>query len=169
MLAYNKNWIADDGDVAETGDLFDERQQLFGPQRAVEAEGRQRVMPDGGKEGFQGLACERPAGPVAGRDRYDDGKAFRYAADGVQGGLGVERVETRFDEQQVDATFDEGFDLFLIDGGQVVERQRPAGAVSQVGRQGQRLGRRPDAAGDPDLAARPVGFAAGDARAGACV
>ena len=131
--------IADHGHFAEPGHLFDERQELFRTERTVEAEGRERIMTDGCVKGIQRLAGKDSSGTVSRRHRNDDGKSRSHLRYGIQGSLGIKRVETGFNEQQVDAALDEGFHLFPIDIGQYIERQRAGSPACQVGGQGQRF------------------------------
>ena len=74
-------------------------------------------------------------------------------ADGDQRGLGVERVEDGFDQQQVDAAGDEGAHLLRVGGLHLVEGDDAEAGIVGVGRVGERDGERPDGAGDEALAA----------------
>ena len=160
--------IADDGDFAESGHAFDERNQFFRTQRAVEAERSEGIMPDGCIEGFECLAGERASVPVARRDRHDDGEAGCHLRRGIEDGFRVERVETGLDEQQVDAAFDKGSDLFAVNRRHLVEREGTGCGIGYIGTECQRFGCRADAAGDPHRARGGICLPAGDAGAFPC-
>ena len=124
--------IADDRYLAELRRVFNQRDQFCRTQRAVQTECRKGIMPDCAIEGFQGLSCQRTAGPVCRRHGNDDGKAIRGLGNGEQGGFGIERVDTGLDEQEVHTFFDEGFHLFEINGGQLVESKGAGGGISHI-------------------------------------
>ena len=64
------------------------------------------------------------------------------------GGLGVERVEDRLDEDDVDAAAQERLDLLLIRIGEARERDGPVARVLDLGRQRERHVGGPDRSGD---------------------
>ena len=82
-------------------------------------------------------------------------------ADGDEGGLGVERVEDGFDEEQVGAAGDEGADLLGVGGLDLVEGDDAEAGVVGVGRVRERDGERADGSGDEALAAGLVADAVG--------
>ena len=82
-------------------------------------------------------------------------------ADGDERGLGVERVEDGFDEQQIDAAGDERAHLLGVGGLDLVEGDDAEAGVVGVGRVGERDGERPDGAGDEALTAGRVADAVG--------
>ena len=106
---------------------------------------------------------DRVAGQVAARqigeghrqhDRQRRGRApARPRSAAMIAGLGVERVEHRLDQDEVDAALDQRVDLLAIDRLQRVEIDLAKARIVDVGRQRQRLVGRPDRAGDP---ARPA-------------
>ena len=65
-----------------------------------------------------GLAAQNAAGGIRHRAADDEGQAFagvfKKFVDGEQRGFGVERVENRFNQEQIGATFNQGFHLFVI-------------------------------------------------------
>ena len=76
-------------------------------------------------------------------------------AGGRDRGLGVEGVEDRLDQQQVDAAIGQRLDLLGVRRVDVVERDRAVRRVLDARRQGKRDVERPDRAGD-ETAARLV-------------
>ena len=80
-------------------------------------------------------------------------------ADGDEGGLGVEGIEDGFDEQEVDAAGDEGANLVLVGGLDLVEGDDAEACVVGVGGVGERDGERADGSGDEALAVGCVGEA----------
>src|SRR6185369_2973095 len=65
----------------------------------------------------------------------------------------VERVEDRLDQNEIDAALDESIDLLAIDRLHLVEVDLPEGGIVDVGRERQRLVRRPERTRDPALLA----------------
>ncbi len=158
--------VADYGEVADMGEVFNQRHQTFCTQRTVEAEGQEGIMPDGGQEGFDRLAGQGPSGAVAGRDGDDGREAGTHLRKRVQRGFRVEGIETGLDEDQVGAAFDKRCYLFAVHFRHLVEGQRLGGFFGQVGAQCQRFRRGSDTAGYPDLSPASqglVGLPPGDA------
>ena len=64
------------------------------------------------------MSGKRAAGLIGDRYGDDDGEAlvqrFLEIFDRVEAGLEVERVEDRLGQEQIDAAFDEGFDLCVV-------------------------------------------------------
>ena len=91
--------------------------------------------------------------------------------DGVDRGLGVERVEDRLDQQHVDRSVEQPPDLFCVRDAQVVERHGAVPGIRDVWRDRRCPVRRTDGAGDEPppavLAFGHEGGVAGDRRAGA--
>ena len=143
--------VADYGEVADMGEVFNQRHQTFCTQRTVEAEGQEGIMPDGGQEGFDRLAGQGPSGTVAGRNGDDSREAGTYLRERVQRCFRIEGIETGLDEDQIGAAFDESGYLFAVHLRHLVESQRLSGFFGQVCAQCQRFRRRSDAAGYPDL------------------
>ena len=78
------------------------------------------------------------------------GAGFR---DRVDRGLGVERVEDGFDQQQVRAAVDQAFDLLAIGGAQLVEADGAEAGIAHVRRDRRRAVGRAERAGDETAAA----------------
>ena len=93
---------------------------------------------------------------------------LEVAGDGEDGGLGVERVEDRLDQQQVDAAVDQTAGRFGVGRDQLVEGDVAVAGIVDVGRDAKRSGwsgrarrRRSAAAADPG---RSIASAASRAR-----
>ena len=107
---------------------------------------------------------------TSGRDVGIRDSGFEDLLDRDQRRLGVERVEDRLDQEQIDAAVDQPADLLGVRLAHLVECRRPERRVADVRRNRERPVHRPDRAGDePRLvgrAGRPlVARAAGQARA----
>ena len=79
-------------------------------------------------------------------------RLFQFG-DGVERGLGVQRVEDGLDQQDVDAAFEQGRRLFGIGDLEIVERDRAEARIVDVGRQRRGAVGRPDRAGNEARAA----------------
>ena len=110
------------GDAADVGDM---RAQIFGAERAVEADGDRFGVAHRIPERLGQLPGEQAAGFVgdgAGdHHRHVDAAGFRDFSDRVERRLGVERIEDGFHQQQVGAAIQQAVDLLAIGGAQVVE------------------------------------------------
>ena len=135
----------------------------FRPQRAVDPHAEQFGVLDGDREGLQGLAGEGPAAAVG--DRHGDHHrqappgGLEALLDGEQAGLEVEGVEDGLGQQKVDAPFDQGGDLLAVGRGELVEGDRPVVRVVGIGGEGGGAVGGPDRAGHE---AGPVPAALGD-------
>ncbi len=157
-------------------DLGQERPQRLRAQGAVQAEGGRIGVAQRDPERLGGLAGQRAAAGI------DDGAgdphrhvrraaALEQLAHGEHGGLGVERVEDRLDEQQVGPAVEQRLGLFGVRGDQLDEGDVAPPGVVHVGRNRagpvggrQRAGHEPRAVGRPP---RPVvGGLAGQAGRG---
>ena len=154
--------VADDRYVAEGGDFLHQRQESVGPERTIHAEGRQRIMPHGGVERLQRLPRQRSPALVAHAYRHDDGESFLHRLHRIQRCLHVQRVERRFDEQQVHAALDESLDLLAVARRHLIETVRPFCRPGNVRCQRQGLGSRTDAARHPYFPGDLVGRSAGE-------
>ena len=123
------------GDAADVGDMG---AQVFGAERAVEADGGGPGVPHRIPERFRQLARQQAAGFVgdgAGDHHgHVDAAGFGDLGDGVERGLGVQRVEDGFDQQQVGAAVEQAVDLLAIGLAQVVEGDGAVAGVGDVGR-----------------------------------
>jgi hypothetical protein len=130
----------------------EEGPHLAGPQRAVDPHREWLRVGDRSPEGFDGLAREGAAAPVADghRDhqRELDALLFEDLERGDDRGLGVQGVEDGLDQQDVDASLDQSADLLGVGLPQHVERHVSERRVVDVLRDRQGLVRRADRTGD---------------------
>ena len=161
--------------VGVAPDVGDVGPHLGRTQRAVEADRERCGVPHRMPERGWRLPGEQPTRPVGDRagdhDRDDGATLRRQLGDGVDRGLGVERVEDRLDQQHVDRSVEQPTDLLGVRRAQVVERHGPEAGIRHVRRDRRRPVRRSDGAGDepppPVFAFGHQGGVAGDGRAGA--
>ena len=94
------------------------RAHFLGAERAVEADGERLGVAHRIPERGRRLAGQHAAGTVgdgAGdHHRHVDAALLADLGDGVDRGLGVERVEDRLDQQQIDAAVDQAARLLAI-------------------------------------------------------
>ena len=133
--------------------------QVLGAERAVEADGGGPGVFYRIPERFRQLPGQQAAGFISdgARDHhgYVDVTLFADFGDGVEGGLGVQRVEDGFDQQQIGAAVQKAVDLFAIGFAQIVEGDGAVAGVGHVGRDRRRAVGRTERAGDE---ARPAVF-----------
>ena len=160
------------GTAREGCHLLNQRAHLVGSQRAVKAEGGERIVAYRRVKSLQSLPRKGASTAVAHRSRNDKreasvgrkpvGDAFirheilvvKQAFEGVNGGFGVERVEACLQEEYVCAALDEALDLFGVGLGHLVERHGARRRVVNDGRKRERLRRRPHASGHIHLPPR---------------
>jgi hypothetical protein len=144
--------VARDAAGRDAGELGDVGAHLDGAERAVDADRERIRVGDRAPEGVDRLARERARGGVGDRDGDHDGQAeatrLEDLVDRDEGGLRVQRVEDRLDEQEVDVAVDEGLDLLAIGGAELVEGDAAGGRIVDVGGDRERLRRRAEGAGD---------------------
>ena len=159
--------VAAHGAVGPGGDVRDERREVLRPERAVEPEAERAGMADGAEEGFRSLAGQGAPAAVGGRhgDHQRQRRGFRDAADGVEGRLGVQGVETGLQQQDVHAALQQPPDLPGVGLRHLVEGDRPPGGVGKVLRQGERFAGGAERSGHPDAARRGLGGFARESRA----
>ena len=149
--------IGDGERLGHRGDLGEVRPHQLRAQRAIEAHGERLQVPDREVERLRRLARQRApraVGDGAGDDeRQLHARLVERLQGGIPGGLGVQRVEHRLDQQQVHAAVDQPARLLLVGLHQLVEGDAAEARVVHVGRDGRRAVGRPHGAGDP---ARPV-------------
>ena len=123
------------GDAADIGDMG---AQIFGAERAVEADGDRLGVPHRIPERFRQLPRQQAAGFVGdgARDHHGhvDAAFFGDFRDRVERRLGVQRVEDGFDQQQIGAAVEQAVDLFAIGLAQIVEGDGAIAGVGNVGR-----------------------------------
>ena len=123
------------GDAADVGDMG---AQIFGAERAVEADGDRLGVPHRIPERFRQLPRQQAAGFVGdgARDHHGhvDAALFGDFRDRVERRLGVQRVEDGFDQQQIGAAVEQAVDLLAIGLAQIVEGDGAIAGVGNVGR-----------------------------------
>ena len=123
------------GDAADVGDMG---AQIFGAERAVEADGDGLGVPHRIPERFRQLARQQAAGFVGdgARDHHGHVDAARFGdfGDRVERRLGVQRVEDGFDQQQIGAAVEQAVDLLAIGLAQIVEGDGAVAGIGNVGR-----------------------------------
>ena len=155
------------GDAADVGDMG---AQIFGAERAVEADGDRLGVPHRIPERFRQLPRQQPAGLVGdgARDHHGhvDAAFLGDFRNRVERGLGVQRVENGFDQQQIGAAVEQAVDLFAIGLAQIVEGDGAIAGVGNVGRDRSGAVGRAERAGDETrlavLGADALGGGAGE-------
>ena len=155
--------VGADERVGDGGELEEVRTHLLGTERTVEAHGQGLSVADRLPERCGGLARQRAPGPVGDRSRDHQrklGAVGRHRpATRHDCCLGVERVEDRLDQDDVDAAAQERLDLLLIRVGEAGERDGSVAGVLDLGRQRERHVGGADSAGDEAAATvGAVGF-----------
>ena len=149
--------------------------QLGGAEAAVQAHGERLGVAHRMPERLDGLARQVAAGEVGQghRDHHRDDLAARLArlVGGEDGGLGVQGVEHRLDQDEVDAAVEQAVDLLAIDALHLVEGDGAIAGIVDVGRDRQGLVGRAERAGDEArlarvLRRRGIGAGARDLRGG---
>ena len=121
-------------------------------------------MLDRDPEGLDRLPGEIAAAAVDGREGDPERQLGHGLARGGNGGLRVERVEDRLDQEQVDAAVAQREHLLRVRGDHVLEADRAVGRVLDLRRERERHVQRPDGARDEavvlvgDLAGEPRPF-----------
>ena len=132
IVTGRRQWIGQSGirvrrdeTVTDMRQLLDVLAQFGGTERAIEAEGKRPDVAQRVPEGLGRLAGQRAAGGVGDRSgnhhRPTPTGLLEMLLDREQRGLGVERVEDRFDQQDVRATIAEAADGFTIGINQLIE------------------------------------------------
>ena len=123
------------GDAADVGDMG---AQIFGAERAVEADGDRLGVPHRIPERFRQLAGQQAAGFVGdgARDHHGhvDAALLGDFRDRVERRLGVQRVKNGLDQQQVGAAVEQAVDLLAIGLAQIVEGDGAIAGIGDVGR-----------------------------------
>ena len=146
--------VADDRHGRDVGQLVQERAHLLAPQGAVDAHGKRVGVLDRDPEGVDRLAGQRAPTAVDHRERDHEGNVRGHVLRRGDRRLGIERVEDRLHEQEVDPACDERCDLLRVRRCDVVERHGAVRRVVDLRGEGQRHVQRAERAGDE---ARPVG------------
>ena len=115
------------------------RAHLFGAERAIEPGRERRSVPHRVPERFRRLSRQGAARAVGDRagdhDRHADAALLAQLGDRIERRLGVERVEDRLDQQQLDAAVEQPARLFGIGGFELVERDGAEARPIDVGRE----------------------------------
>ena len=130
--------IGADERVGNARELGDMRAHLPGAERAVEPDReRPRVLhrvPERGRR----LAGQHAAGEIGDGARHHhrqaDAARLIKLGDGIERGLGVERVEDGLDQQDIGAAVDEAARLLGIGCAQLIEGDRAVARIAHVGR-----------------------------------
>ena len=143
--------IGADQCIGDIGNLAQMGAHGVGAQRAVEPDGEGLRMAQGIPEGSRGLARKRAAGQIGDRTRNHHRQADALLFERFFGGkdrrLGVERIEDRFDQDQIRAAIDQPFDLLAIGDAQLIETGGAIARIVHVRRNGRRAVGRPDRPG----------------------
>ena len=122
-------------DLGDPGELLDPRPELDRPEGAVEPRGERLRVPDRVPERLDRLPRQGTSGCVGDGPRDDDRKAppprLEGRLDGEDRGLCVQGVEHRLDEEEIDASRDEGVRRLLVGVAKLVEAH-VAGAGSST-------------------------------------
>ena len=146
-------------------ELGEEGPHEVGADGAIETDGERMVAADGVPHGLDslggdhGFAAETDGG--GDHEREPNIVLGEDLLDGDEGGLGVERIEDGFNEEEVGAAGDEGANLAAVVGLDLIEGDNTKTGVVGVGGVGERYGERPDGASDVAAAAGGVGDAVG--------
>ena len=164
--------VAAHGKRGHRGQLLEERPHLRRAQRAIDPHREEREVGDGVPERLGGLAGQIAAGAVgdgqAGHHRQAAFPLVEERLDGEQRRLGIQGVEDRLHQQQVDAALGQAPGLFQVGGDQLVEGDAARPRVVDVPRERGRLVAGSERARHEDRAPRMVGHEAvgGPPRAG---
>ena len=141
-----------DARLGHGGQPFQIGEQLLGAVGAVESDRKRPCMGYRSVEGLDGLSrkgASRCVGERAGdHHRRADAACAALVVDGGQRGLGVERVEDRFDKQQVGAPVQQSPHLLAVGGAHLGERDVARGGIVDVRRHRERAVGGADRAGD---------------------
>ena len=144
--------VGRDACLGHGGEPLEVGQQLPRPVGAVEPHGEQPRMGYRDAEGLDGLSREGAAAGVGQRARDHDGdfaaEPLGQEVDGVERRLGVERVEDRLDEQDVDPAVEKSLRLRRVGVDQLAEGDLARRGVRHVGRHRGRAVRRAHRPGD---------------------
>ena len=130
--------IGADERIGDAGEFGDVRAHLFGAERAVQSDRQRRGMRNRIPECLRRLPGEKPPGSVGdgagNHHRQADAARLHHFSAGEDRGLGVERVEDRLDQQNIDAAVDQSAHLLGISGAQFIEGDGAEARIEHVGR-----------------------------------
>ncbi len=126
--------VAGDIGGGNAGEVLEEGAHLLCAERAVDPDDQRVCMLDGRPERLDGLPGEVPTAAVDRRERQPSGHVRRHVEGGGDRGLGVERVEDRLDQEEIDPAGDEGADLLGVGLDDLIEGGRPERRVVHLRR-----------------------------------
>ena len=126
-----------------TSQLLQERLQLLGTERAIQANGENRCMLYGSQKSIQCLAGQGTSSRIGHRDgkhqRNLPTDFFHCFHSCINSSLGIERIEDRFYQDGIYPTLKQGFHLFLIGIRQLIESNGTESRVVHIGTHGASL------------------------------
>ena len=155
--------IGADQRIGGPGDFLQMLAHGGGAERAIEADGERARMAHRMPERGRRLARQGAARAVGDRARDHDRQTATQLEErllaGEDGGLGVERVEDRFNQDEIGAAVHQPFDLLGIGDAQVVERHGAEAGIVDVGRhRGGAVGRAEGSGDEAGLAVELLGL-----------
>ena len=115
------------------------RTQQIGPERAIQPDGKWFDMADGGPKCLNGMSRQIATGHIGDCHRYHQGhvpaRCQRRFLRRHGCTFGVQRVENRFDQQEIHAAFDKRVALFAIDAFEIIKVDFAIAGVVDVWRQ----------------------------------
>ena len=150
--------IGADRYVCNPSQLFDERPHLLRAERAVDADAQQLVVRDGVPVCLDRLARKGAPAEIGDGEgdhhRHAAAGLFEILVNGEERGLGVQRIEDRFQQQNVHAAVQQPARLLGIGRDELVEGDGAESRVVDVGGERRRLAGWAEGAGDETNAAR---------------
>ncbi len=144
--------IGADRDVCDPRQFLYERPHLLRAERAVDADAHQLVVGNGVPIRLDGLARKGASAQIGDGEGDHHGHAaaslFEILVDGEECGLGVQRIEDRFQQQDVHAAVQQPARLLAIGTDQLIKGDGPVSGIVNVGRERCRLAGGPEGAGD---------------------
>jgi hypothetical protein len=128
---------ADEGVARHLGQLLDVRAHEGRAQSAVQAHRQRLGVAHAVPKRGDGLAAQDAPRSVGDGAADDEGQAHttgvKVFVDGKQGGLGVQGIEDGFDQQHIDAAFDQGLHLLVIGHPQLFKVDVTSAGVVHIG------------------------------------
>ena len=124
--------------IGDAVEFLDVGPHFFGTEGAVKSDGDRLGVADRVPKGFDRLPRQRAARQVGDRardhQRQSDLQAILHLLDGQERGLGVERVEDGFHQQDIHAPFDERLHLFGVSRDQLLKTHGPESGIVDIRR-----------------------------------
>ena len=140
--------VARDPGRRDSGEVLDERTHLACAERAVDSDDEGVRVLDREPERVHGLTRQVAAAAVDRRERDPERQLGRRVLRRGDRRLGVEGVEDRLDQQEVDPALGQRADLLRVHLAELIERVRPERGIVDARRQRERDVERADGAGD---------------------